>query len=145
VSSWVIRIGIVAAIVIGGFVLRDRLSSNAGELKVGDCFDDPGSVAEVSDVQHHPCSEAHTGEVIFVGDMTGDNSSYPSDDTILTFVSASCLPAFTSYTGKAYDGQVLDVGYLHPTKDGWGGGDRGVICYAYNIDGSTQTGSLKVH
>jgi hypothetical protein len=143
-SSWAIRIGIIAAIIIGGFVLRDRLSSNAGDLQVGDCFDDPGQVAEVKDVQHHPCSEAHTGEVIYVGSMAGENSAYPSDDTILTFVGTNCLPAFASYTGKEYDGVTLDVGYFHPTSEGWNKGDRGVICYAYNIDGSTTTGSVKV-
>ena len=142
--GWGIRIAIIAAIIIGGFVLRDRLSSNAGDLQVGDCFEDPGQLTEVKDVQHHPCSEAHTGEVIYVGTMTGENNAYPSDDTILTFVGTNCLPAFASYTGKEYDGQVLDVGYFHPTSEGWGKGDRGVICYAYNIDGSTTTGSVKV-
>ena len=53
--------GIVAVIIVGGFILRDRLSSNAGDLKVGDCFDEPASGAEISDVQHHPCTEAPHG------------------------------------------------------------------------------------
>ena len=46
-------------VAIGGFVLRDRLSSNAGDLAVGDCFDEPTASAEtIEDVQHQPCTEA---------------------------------------------------------------------------------------
>lgn len=142
-KGWGIRIAIIAVIVVGGLIFRDRLSSNAGDLKVGDCFDDPGSIAEVSDVQHHPCNEPHTSEVIYVGEMTGDNASYPSDDVIFTFVSDNCLPAFASYTGKEYDGVTLDVGYFHPTTDGWSKGDRGLICYAYNLDGQPTNTSVK--
>ena len=143
-SGWGIRILIIVVIVIGGFLLRDRLSGNAGDLSIGDCFDDPGTVTEVSDVQHHPCAEAHSGEVIYTGNMSGENGSYPSDDLILEFVTTNCLPAFKSYTGQEYDGQTLDVGYFHPTRDGWSGGDREVICYATRIDGTPTTGSLKV-
>ncbi|HEY7970691.1 MAG TPA: hypothetical protein VID95_11905, partial [Candidatus Limnocylindrales bacterium] len=78
-NRWILRIGIIVLIVAGGFLLRDRLSSNAGDLKVGDCFDDPAGQTEIKDVQHHPCSEGHTAEVVFLGKMTGDNASYPSN------------------------------------------------------------------
>ena len=144
ITGWGVRIAIVAVIAVVGLIFRDRLSGNAGELQLGDCFDDPGSIAEVSDVQHHPCAEPHSGEVIYVGDMSGSNDAYPTDDAIFSFVSANCLPAFASYTGHAYDGVTLDVGFFHPTTEGWGKGDRGVICYATRLDGSTTTGSLKV-
>ena len=77
-SGWGVRLGIVAVIIIGGFILRDRLSSSAGDLKVGDCFDEPASGAEISEVQHHPCAESHTAEVVFIGEMTGENSTYPT-------------------------------------------------------------------
>ncbi|HEX5013789.1 MAG TPA: septum formation family protein [Candidatus Limnocylindrales bacterium] len=142
-TGWGIRIAIIAVIVVGGLIFRDRLSGNAGELKVGDCFDDPGAIAEVSDVQHHPCEESHTSEVFFVGEMTGENASYPTDDAIFEFVSTNCIPAFASYTGKEYDGVTLDVGYFHPTSEGWSKGDRGMICYVYPLDGQPTTGSVK--
>jgi len=93
-GSWGVRIAIIAIIIVGGFVLRDRLSSSAGDLKVGDCFDEPATGGEISDVQHHPCTEAHTAEVVFIGDMTGDNSTYPSDDQFDQFAATNCLPAF---------------------------------------------------
>lgn len=143
-SGWVFRIGIIAVIAIGAFIFRDRLSSNAGELKVGDCFDDPAGVTEVTDVQHHPCNEAHTAEVIFVGNMTGDDAAYPSDPTIDSYVEASCLPAWTAYTGKDYAAEtVLGLGYYVPSPDGWKDGDRGIVCYAARADGAAMTSSVR--
>ena len=35
-QGWVIRIAIIAVIVIGGLIFRDRLSGSANDLKVGD-------------------------------------------------------------------------------------------------------------
>ena len=61
-----IAIGVFA---LGGYLLRDYLSGSAGDLKVGDCFDVPSfetQSATVKDVQHHPCSELHSGEVFFL-------------------------------------------------------------------------------
>jgi Septum formation len=142
-AGWGVRILIIAAIAVGAFIFRDRLSGNAGDLAVGDCFDDPGEVAEVGDVQHHPCSESHTGEVIFVGSMTGSNDAYPGEETFFDFVSSNCLPAYESFTGKAYDGEVLDIGFFRPTTKGWADGDRGMICYIYRVDEAPMTGSLK--
>ena len=98
-ARWIGIAAVIGVIAVVGFIFRDRLSGNAGELQVGDCFDDPGAVAEVSDVQHHPCTEPHTGEVFYVGEMTGDNSSYPADDAFLEHVGTNCVPAFETYTG----------------------------------------------
>jgi hypothetical protein len=144
VSGWRIRILIIALIAGGAFLFRDRLSSNAGELKVGDCFDDPQGAAEISDVQHHPCAEAHTSEVVFVGKMTGDNASYPTDSAVETWVGGTCLPAWNAYTGKDFQtDEVLDLRYYQPTNEGWGKGDRDVICYAARIDSAPMTTSVK--
>jgi putative regulator of septum formation len=143
-NSWVLRIGIIVLIVAGGFLLRDRLSSNAGDLQVGDCFDDPHGATEIKDVQHHPCSESHTAEVVFLGKMTGDNASYPADATVETWVRSNCLPAWETYTGKTFETEpVLTVGFYQPTSDGWSKGDRDVICYAMREDSAAMTGSVK--
>jgi hypothetical protein len=142
--GWIFRIGIVAVIGLGAFIFRDRLSSNAGELKVGDCFDDPAGVTVITDVQHHPCTEAHTAEVIFLGTMTGDNATYPSDDAVETWIIANCLPAWSAYTGKDYQTEsVLDLGFYTPTEEGWKDGDRGVTCYTYRVDNATMSTSVK--
>ena len=141
-----IRLGIIGAIALGGFLLRDRLSSNAGDLQVGDCFDDPAAASEISDVQHHPCSESHTAEVVFLGKLSGSDSTYPSEPVLECWVRSNCLPAWTSYTGKIFESEpVLTLGFYQPTHDGWSHGDRDVICYATREDGAAMTGSVRVH
>lgn len=138
-----IRIAIVGAVIIGGLLFRDRLSGGASDLAVGDCFDMPNGLTEVEDVQHHPCNEAHTSEVVYVGDMPASDT-YPSDSQFVSFVEAQCIPAFNGYTGLDYlTDQVIDMGYLTPTLEGWGGGDHELICYAIRVDGSTVSQSLK--
>src|SRR5262245_10627607 len=62
-ARWAAAIAIATVAVAG-------CDANAGDLQVGECFDDPGSVEEVSDVQRHPCTEEHSAEVFFVGSMT---------------------------------------------------------------------------
>lgn len=142
----IIWIGIIAIVLIGGFIFRDFLSGNAGELKVGDCFDLPSAdTEEVKDVQHHPCTDLHGGEVIFVGEYPGSKDDpYPTDDEMFAFLTEQCIPAYTSYTGVAVDSQdTYDIGWFQPTNDGWKGGDQGVICYIYRVDETQFKGSLK--
>jgi hypothetical protein len=139
----VIRLGIIAVIAIGAFVLRDRLSGSAGDLKVGDCFDDPGAAATIQSVQHHPCSEAHSAEVIFVGNYQ-DASAYPGTDAFDSYAFNVCVPTFVSYTGRDYQTDTeLDIGYMYPTEEGWPKGDREIACYVYRLDQGTMTTSVK--
>ncbi len=143
-GGWVVRIGIVAVIAIGIFVFRDRLSSSAGDLAVGDCFDEPSIAIEIKDVQHHPCNEAHTAEVIFVGDMTGSNDIYPSDAELTAYSDATCAPAYKTYTGRDLEADdEWTYGLFYPTAEGWKGGDRGTICYAVRFDIAPTTQSIK--
>lgn len=140
-----VRIAIVAVIVVVGFIFRDRLTGNAGELQVGDCFDDPAETQDIGDVQHHPCNEAHTAEVFYIGQLPGgDDAAYPSESALLAFASGSCVPAFASYTGTSLDqSPVLDFSMFFPTEEGWGDGDRAVTCYIVRIDGATMTQSVR--
>jgi Septum formation len=144
VRGWIIRIAIIAAIAIGAFVLRDRLSSNAGDLAVGDCFDEPAEATEVKDVQHHPCTEPHTSEVVFVGDIGGGNDAYPTETQFLDFVRDQCVPAFNTYTGLDFDTDTtLDMGYFYPLEEGWKSGDQEMICYVIRLDKTPTSQSIK--
>jgi hypothetical protein len=143
VRGLVARLGIVGAVIIGGLVLRPFIAGNAGNLQVGDCFDVPESLASVEDVQHHPCTDQHSGEVFFLGKIEG-HATLPEDDIFESFVAASCLPAFQAYTG--YDlltTDSLDLGWFQPSQETWDDGARTVICYATNADVTMFTGSLK--
>ncbi|MBA2718264.1 MAG: septum formation family protein [Chloroflexi bacterium] len=143
-QGWVFRIGIIAVIAVGAIIFRDRLSGGAGDLKIGECFDEPVGVEEVSDVQHHPCTEAHTAEVVFLGDMTGANETYPAESAFEDFLVKNCVPAWEAYTGKTLQTDpVLTLGYFVPTTSSWGDGDHMITCHAARIDGAPMTSSVR--
>lgn len=143
--GWVIRIGIIAVIAVGAFLFRDRLSGNAGDLKVGECFDVPTAAANIKDVQHHPCTESHTGEVFaIVTHPAAKGTPALSEDELFSFLGTSCGPAFTSYVGPtAASAGTLDFGAFYPLDKDWVDGDRNVTCYVYRIDEAAMTTSLK--
>lgn len=139
----VIRIASIGLIALGALVFRDRISGGAADLAVGDCFDEPTRLGEVKEVQHHPCTESHTSEVVFVGDMQA-SETYPTDGAFIAFVQASCVPAFNTYTGLDFNAlEAVDLGFLTPTTEGWSGGDREMICYAIRVDGAPVSQSFK--
>ena len=140
-----IRIGIIAAIIIGGLLLRPFLSGSASDLNVGDCFDVPTESVDIEDVQHHPCDQAHSGEVFYVGDLSAaDGAAYPDQDSLSAEVFAICDPAFVSYTGKdSNTDPEWSYGFFYPNEEGWGDNDRQIICYASRLDGGTTSTSIK--
>jgi hypothetical protein len=142
-----IFIGILIVVGIGGFLFRDRLSGSAAELKVGDCFVVPPAEEQtVDDVQHHPCTDEHSGEVFFVGKSSAAKDAAFAREDLKAEVFAICDPAFVTYTGKdSNTDPVWSYGYFIPTSESWGDGERGISCYALKIDGSTSTGSIKVN
>lgn len=137
----VIIIGVIVAfLAIVLFVVRNNVS--ADDLKVGDCFNIPNGTT-VQTVEKHPCNEGHNAEVIFVGEYT-DGSDFPISLSLDRFIDAACTPAFESYVGRSYDSEPeLSIGYFHPTRDGWGSGDRTITCYISQPDESPMTQSLK--
>jgi hypothetical protein len=139
-----IRVILIALVAVGAFVLRDRISSNASDLQVGDCFDVPASTVElVDDVQHHPCTETHTGEVVLVRDYDGGDTK-PTDDQWRSYFETHCVAAFNQYTGLDYvTDTVMDLGFLVPGDESWKHGDRGTACYVVRIDGAPMSASVK--
>jgi hypothetical protein len=143
-----IIIGVVVVAVIVVAVLVNQLGGKpVTDLKVGDCFDVPTLTSEsdtVDTVQHHPCTQSHTGEVIFVGDFTGGTDAYPAVSDFDAFARNSCGPAFQAYVGTDLDSsQDLSIGYFYPLQDGWSSGQRSVTCYAEKVDESPMTSSVK--
>lgn len=138
-----LRVGIIAVFLVGGFILRDRLGGSPAELKFGDCFDVPTTTAQtVNDVQHHPCTESHTGEVILVTEHPAAKGANKPTDTVLTsYLMSTCGVALNAYAGP--DNAKFDLGAFSPTDDGWKNGDRGVTCYLTMLDESAMTVSFK--
>ena len=133
-ASGLVQIAVIAAIAVAALVFRDRLSCNASDLRVGDCFDEPsGTATEVKDVQHHPCTEPHDGEVFFVGNHP-DAGTYPGG-RIRSRAVEKCVPAFEAYVGRDYEtDKEYDFGGFFPIQDGWSSGD-------HDIDLLTSSGS----
>ena len=138
-----LRVGIFAIVLIGGFIFRDRISGGASGLQVGDCFDVPFRSAQtVSKVQHHPCTEPHTGEVVFVGDHPAAKGTPFSESLLDGFLGGTCVPALHVYIGTT-EGDRIEMGAIYPDTKAWDDGDRKVTCYAYLTDGSLLSSSFK--
>ncbi|MEO5964287.1 MAG: septum formation family protein [Candidatus Limnocylindrales bacterium] len=134
---------IFLVIAAGAVIFRDRISGNAGELVVGDCFDVPTGET-IKDVQHHPCADAHDGEILFVGNYPGSDT-LPTETQFQSFVERQCIgQVFPDYIGATYDSREdLSVGAFWPTADGWKGGDRELTCYISPTDGQKVTVSYR--
>jgi hypothetical protein len=138
-----IRILIIAVIAVGGLILRDRLSASAGDLQVGDCFDDtPGT--SVDNVQHHPCSETHTAEVVLVTKYSAANGAPPLSDAELdSYIQTTCANAASGYVGSTASITSLDLLLFYPTAEDWNKGERRMICYITQPNLTPMTRSLK--
>ena len=146
-SSIIRRFGFLIILVligVGAFIFRDRLSGNASDLRVGDCFNVPATAVEVEDVQHQPCSESHQAEVFFVVDNpAAKGDAYPDSTARQEYVKSACFQPFADYIGTTYENSQLDINWFAPTQDGWSKGDRTYTCFVTAKDNTAFTGSVK--
>ncbi len=105
----------------------------------------PAVKTGVKDVQHHPCTESHTGEVFaLVTHPAAKGAPPPTSDGMLDYLVNACGPLFISYVGPVAAGVGnLDAGAFYPPDKGWNDGDRGITCYAYRVDHVPITSSVK--
>jgi hypothetical protein len=122
----------------------DRLSLSAATLGVGDCFIEPEGET-IEDVQRAPCTEPHTGEVIFSGEYPSQDT-YPTQAEFEAWVQTTCVAStFQAFTGKSFEEATdIDLGYFSPTSEGWGKSDRQMTCYLVPADGKSISTSYKV-
>jgi hypothetical protein len=132
VNSLIIRIVIIGLVAVGGFFMRDRLTGNVAELRVGDCFDLPAEAMEtqIEDVQHHPCTEPHEyeayAELVY---PAAEDAPYPGDAMISRWGENGCTDAFQGYVGVRLASSSLTIYYFTPTSEGWTEeGDHVVNC-----------------
>lgn len=114
-------------------------SGNVFDLEVGQCFDNPESFDEVSNVDIVDCDEPHDNEVYHVFDLP--DGDYPGVDAAETIADDGCITAFESFVGSPYTTSGLDIQYLYPSPDTWDDGDREVVCALFALDGEQLTGS----
>jgi hypothetical protein len=130
---------IVVFLAVVLFAVRNNVS--ADDLEVGTCFNIPDGTT-VQTVERQPCTESHNGEVFFVGDHQG--TSFPIALSLDSYIDDNCVPAFETYIGTAIaDVTDLTIGYFHPSREGWDGGDRRITCYVARSNQAPMTESLK--
>jgi len=122
-------------------VLLAACEGNVFSLEVGTCFDDE-VLDEVSDVPVVDCAEPHDNEVYLLVDYT-ESDTFPGVTAIQDWTVGQCLEAFDTFIGEPYETSELDLGYLYPSADSWGNGDRESVCFAFELDASKITGSLQ--
>jgi hypothetical protein len=143
-----VLIGLVAAILGGLWLFRDRISGDVGGLQVGDCIDEPSSTSSITDVQHQPCTEPHDGEVFGLVNHTAPaGATYPPSKQFEDLVDHECVPLLEAYTGRKVS-EILAAGltyaWFYPTQRSWtDSNDRGVTCYVAKDDNSKMVGSVR--
>ena len=135
-------------VVLAGFLIYNATygSRSVTSLAVGNCFNDPGGVADTIDsVTNRPCTEAHDSEVFAVVSFTQPNgASYPEAYDLVSQAERLCVPHALTYIGNDLSlAATLELYYLFPTREGWQDNDRRLVCYFHNADGPTLTHSLR--
>lgn len=113
------------------------------DLGVGTCFDDPSDDVDLvtpDDIPIVECEAPHDNEV--VGSFEIGEGEYPGDADIQTRSEDLCHDAFEVYLGAAYESSAYDFSWYFPTEESWPIGGTKIICFAYNTDLSSITGSV---
>ncbi|WP_291379743.1 septum formation family protein [Demequina sp.] len=129
-----------AALVLGGCSLLPAPTAD-----VGDCVDLDVNSTSVEELEGFECSKEHDAEVYYKGDVEFDGG-YDAAVIEQEAVDA-CLTGFEEFVGIEYFSSSLDVYYMYPEEEGWGAGDREVMCAVYTPDAAGEvtrtTGSLE--
>ena len=116
------------------------------QVQPGDCLQVPNitAISNYPDVfTIVPCSQSHTGEVFFSGDIWPQSLGYPGDGNVNNTAIARCDRAFTVYDGISSDQSAYAYFYYYPDSGSWAIGDRLVQCVAYDPSGAPIFSSIK--
>ncbi|MFL4476556.1 septum formation family protein [Paeniglutamicibacter sp. MACA_103] len=121
--------------------ISKEVSADAFSIRLGDCLNDPGE-GELDRVPVVPCEKPHSLEVFH--EFTIDLEKFPDTvEAMDELTETSCMNAFSTFVGVAYDDSELDFTVMQPTKESWADGDKIVQCLIGDPSGATTTGSLK--
>jgi hypothetical protein len=139
-------LGVVLVVVlaaIGGIVLVSGGSSGTkyADLKVGQCFQHPGS--SFTTVTVVACTKPHDLEVYaIVTDTAGPKVAFPGMNPLLQYASPLCLAQFRAYAGVPFEQLNLQDDYITPREAAWKSGVRTVVCAVAPSNGSRTSKSL---
>lgn len=110
-------------------------------LVVGDCLNVSELGTEITSVPTRPCAEEHEAEIY--GQTLMPDGEFPGDEGANAQADDFCYGAFQAFVGAAYEDSSLDFNYLRPTVESWKAGDREILCFVFEADGTMSTGTLK--
>ena len=125
----------------------DGNSISVFDVKVGECFNAPGTVtAELSKITKVSCAKEHLREAYAIADYeapSGSSDAYPGADALSTYSKGVCAQQYKPYVGVDYLDSALYFTYLFPSARSWEQDhDRNVICFVTS-SGEPLTGSVK--
>lgn len=123
---------VILLLAIAGLTTGCLGGGNVFSLSAGDCFNDPDTFGEVSDVELVDCGDPHDNEVYALFDIAADD--YPGDAAVQDEAAEGCLAAFEGYVGRDYQSSSLDISALTPTSESWDQGDKEVVCFLFDLN-----------
>ncbi|MGX9789408.1 septum formation family protein [Mycobacterium sp. MMS18-G62] len=133
-ALWVV-VGVIAVVF---FLVIDKGTVTATDVKVGDCLKEIPSSTRVMTVDTVGCDQPHAGEVFAVLQMP--DGDFPGQSAIEEYQN-KCEPELATYAADAITDDSVQLYVLYPTAETWKQGDRAVTCIA-TLD-PPRTGTLK--
>lgn len=117
--------------------VTEASDADAFSIRVGDCLEsmDWGG-GEMSTVPVIPCAEPHESEVYAAVDLP--DGDFPGAEAVDTQSGEFCYGEFQGFVGVAWEDSEFEYGYLAPTEQSWGQGDREVLCVVWDPAGLTS-------
>ena len=124
-------------------------------LKAGDCLVAPPSHIEEAGtfwvtmpywpdpVHVVPCSQPHSAEVLFVGDIWDEDEANPGQEAIDAATAARCEFEFEAYVGVPWATSILDYQTWNVWAPDWDRGDRQIGCVAFVHGGNDLEASIR--
>lgn len=133
----VLIIGVIIAVVAIVAWAAGRGTTDAEDLKAGDCFEQPG-LTDIRDVNDQSCDGVHESEILVVATLTALDP-YPGDESNSAALSPADIACGTAI-------ELLDInedniptdtqtGYFFADRSDWDDGDRNLLCYAFSPSG----------
>ncbi len=140
--KWVlILLAVIVTVVVAAtaavYYVVNRDSTQATQVKTGDCLGDIPDSSRVLYVHTVTCDQPHKGEVFSV--LTMPDGDFPGDAAVMKYTD-QCRPALTDYAPNAANETAIKLFVLYPTSDSWQRGDRAVTCIA--TSDNPRTGKL---
>jgi len=118
----------------------EQATDDIFSIGVGDCLATAPDGSTVNSMPTLPCSAPHVYEVYSQFDVP--DSAYPGAAALTGSADSGCDAAFAGFVGRPSTESALAYGFLYPSEQSWGAGDRTVVCFVGDPSVPVTAGSL---